>query len=107
VEAQPAGAAISDDAILATGIDHHRVAGVRRFQPHRHAIRRIVVEVGKAFELRLCLRGEGRLWMRSKQMVAALPKPLERIGPSQAVEVSDAAAPIREVEVVLGPAVSQ
>jgi hypothetical protein len=45
--------------------------------------------------------------MRSKQMVAALPKPLERIGPSQAVEVSDAAAPIREVEVVLGPAVSQ
>jgi hypothetical protein len=45
--------------------------------------------------------------MGSKQLVAALPKPLQRIGPFQAVEVADAAAPVREVDVVLGPAVSQ
>jgi hypothetical protein len=45
--------------------------------------------------------------MRSKQLVAALPKPLQRIGPFQAVEVADAAAPVREIDVVLGPAVSQ
>jgi len=45
--------------------------------------------------------------VRSKQLIAALAKALERIGPFQAVEVADAAAPIREVDVVLGAALSQ
>jgi hypothetical protein len=66
-----------------------------------------VVEVAQTRELRLRFGRQRRLWMGSKQMVAALPKPLERIGPFQAVEVADAAAPIREVDVVLGPALSQ
>jgi hypothetical protein len=45
--------------------------------------------------------------MRSKQLILALPKPFERIGPLQAIQIANAAAPIGEVDVVLGSAVSQ
>src|SRR5438105_12504937 len=45
--------------------------------------------------------------MRSQQLIPPLPKPLERIRPLEAVEVADAAAPIRQVDVVLRPGVSQ
>jgi hypothetical protein len=43
----------------------------------------------------------------SEQIIAALPKPVQRIRSLEPVEVADAPAPIREVDVVLGPAVSQ
>jgi hypothetical protein len=45
--------------------------------------------------------------MSAKQLVATLSKCFERVRASQTVEVADAAAPIREVDVVLGPAISQ
>lgn len=45
--------------------------------------------------------------MRSKQLIATLPKAVKRITPVQAVKIADATAPIREVEVVLGSALSQ
>jgi len=66
-----------------------------------------VIEVGKALELRLRVGYQGRLWVRSKQLIATVAKPLERVGPFQAVKIADAAAPIGEVDVVLGSAVSQ
>ncbi len=66
-----------------------------------------MVEIEKALELRLGLRRKRGLWMRSKQLIATLSKPLERIRSVQPVEVADAAAPIGEVDVVLGSALSQ
>jgi hypothetical protein len=45
--------------------------------------------------------------MRSKQLIAPLSKALESIRTFQAIEVADAPAPVREVDVMLGPAVSQ
>jgi hypothetical protein len=43
----------------------------------------------------------------SKQPIATLPKPLQRIRAFQTVKVTDTAAPIGEVDVVLRAAVSQ
>ncbi|HVS05706.1 MAG TPA: hypothetical protein VHK65_06015 [Candidatus Dormibacteraeota bacterium] len=45
--------------------------------------------------------------MHTKQLIATLPKSLQRIRSFQAVKVADTPAPVREVDVVLGPAVSQ
>ena len=66
-----------------------------------------MIEVGKARERRLGAGRERRLRVRSKQVVATLPKPLECVRSFQPVEIADAPAPIREVDVVLGAAVSQ
>jgi hypothetical protein len=66
-----------------------------------------VVEVGQALEFCLRFGRQRRLGVCSKQPIATLTKPLQRIRPFQTVQVADAAAPIREVDVVLGSAISQ
>jgi hypothetical protein len=43
----------------------------------------------------------------SKQVIAALAKPLEGIRSFESVQIADTAAPVREVDVVLGSALSQ
>src|SRR5439155_5097563 len=49
-EAQQAGAAIGDDAVLTAGVDYQGIAGLGGLQSHRQAIRRIVVEIREAVE---------------------------------------------------------
>jgi hypothetical protein len=66
-----------------------------------------VLEVGQALERRLGCGPERRLRVRTEQLIATLPKPLQRIRPLEPIEIADTPAPIREVDVVLGPAVSQ
>jgi hypothetical protein len=66
-----------------------------------------VVEIGQALERRLRIGRQRRLRVCSKELIATLPKPLQRIRPFQTVKVADTPAPIGEVDVVLGPAVSQ
>ena len=104
---QPAGATIGDHAIVATSIDHEWIARVGGLQTYRQAIRWIVVEIGKTLETGLRVGRQRRLRMRSKQLILALPKSFQRIRPFEPVEIADAAAPISEVDVMLGSAVSQ
>jgi hypothetical protein len=56
-----------------------------------------VVEVVQPGKGRPLLDLDRRLWMASEQLVATSPEALEGIGPGQAIEVADPAAPIDKV----------
>src|SRR6202158_181445 len=101
LEAQPAGSSVLDDAILATGVDLARTAGVGGLHSPSEPVCRVVVEVPQSVETRTSRLVQRRLRMRPKQFVTTMAESREGIGAGEAIEVSHASPPVGEVEIRL------
>ena len=93
--------AIAHRAVLAAGVDE-QLRSLARLEARIHPVGGVVRKVVEASERAAVAWLDGRLGVRSEEVVAPLPEPRERAFTACPVQVADAAAPIHQVQQALG-----